>query len=156
MIGVQFDEIDGNAELPVERYAIIALAGHPTEIPGDLIGVTMWDGVSEWTPPDYTVAELYDPARHHASVRPIPVPDQVDNFQVRALLMGIPGSAPGCTLFQDVDAMLKAEGGVSLQAWEYSNKVSRTGALVHAMATRLGIGEAGLDDMFRRAAAITA
>lgn len=86
----------------------------------------------------------------------VQVPATVSNFQCRALLMGLPGSAPGRTLFQDVDAMLHAEGGVALQAWEYANDVARQGALVAKMAGRLGLSDAQVDDLFVTASGIVA
>ena len=86
---------------------------------------------------------------------PPPVPREVTNFQTRALLMGMPGSAPGRTLFQDVDDALRALGGVPWQAWEYTTTIPRQSALVAALAAQFDLTEAALDDMFRAAAQIS-
>ncbi len=86
---------------------------------------------------------------------PPPVPREVSNFQVRALLMEMPGGAPGRTLFQDVDDALGAIGGKAWQAWEYTYAVPRQSALVVALAAQFNLTEAALDDMFRAAAQIT-
>ena len=40
------------------------------------------------------------------------VPNEVSNLQARAVLMQMPGSAEGRTLFDDVDDTLRAQGGV--------------------------------------------
>lgn len=86
---------------------------------------------------------------------PPPVPREVTNFQTRALLMGLPGSAPGRTLFQDVDDALRALGGVPWQAWEYTTTIPRQSALVAALGAQFNLTEAALDDMFRAAAQIS-
>jgi hypothetical protein len=86
---------------------------------------------------------------------PPPVPREVTNFQTRALLMGMPGSAAGRTLFQDVDDALRALGGVPWQAWEYTTTIPRQSALVAALAAQFDLTEAALDDMFRAAAQIS-
>jgi hypothetical protein len=87
--------------------------------------------------------------------QPPQVPSEVTNFQARALLMGMPGSAEGRTLFQDVDDALRALGGVPWQAWEYTTTIPRQSALVAALAAQFDLTEAALDDMFRAAAQIS-
>jgi hypothetical protein len=87
---------------------------------------------------------------------PPPVPREVSNFQARALLMNMPGSAAGRTMFDDVDDALRTRGGVAWQAWEYTTSIPRDSALVAAIASEFGLSEAALDDMFRAAAAIRA
>lgn len=77
------------------------------------------------------------------------VPPTVTLFQCRAALMQ-------SGLFNRVDAAVKAQGGIALQAWEYANEVSRSGALVLAMAGSLGLSADDVDDMFIEAAGITA
>lgn len=82
-------------------------------------------------------------------------PEEVSNFQVRALLMGMPGAAVGRSLFQDVDDALRQEGGVAWQAWEYTYTIPRNSALVAALAAQFNLNAAALDEMFRAAAQIT-
>jgi hypothetical protein len=84
------------------------------------------------------------------------VPHEVTNFQARALLMNMPGSAPGRSLFQDVDDTLRSLGGVEWQAWEYTTVFPRKSALVEAIGAQLNLTEAQLDEMFVAAAAIGA
>lgn len=83
------------------------------------------------------------------------VPQQVSLFQARAMLMNVPSSTPGRTLFDEVDDAMKAQGGVALQAWEYATVVLRNGPLVSSLAAMLGISEAAMDEMFIQAAQIT-
>lgn len=80
-----------------------------------------------------------------------PVPQAVTNFQARAVLL-----AAG--LFDRVnDALLALPANATArQAWEYANKLTRTGTLVNSMAETLGFTAAQLDDLFRQAATIEA
>ena len=85
------------------------------------------------------------------------VPQAVTLFQLRAALHGLPGKQdPARTLFDEVDAAVKALGGVALQAWEYAQTVTRTGAVVSQVAAGLGVSDEALDDLFITAAAISA
>ena len=85
---------------------------------------------------------------------PPPVPPEVTNFQARALLMNMPGSAAGRSLFKDVDDTLRALGGVEWQAWEYTTIFPRNSQLIATLAAQLGLTDAQLDQMFIAAAAI--
>jgi hypothetical protein len=84
------------------------------------------------------------------------VPREVTNFQARALLMNMPGSAAGRSLFQDVDDTLRAVGGVEWQAWEYTTIFPRNSQLIATLGAQLGLTDAQLDQMFIAAAAISA
>lgn len=86
---------------------------------------------------------------------PPPVPREVSNFQVRALLMEMPGNGPGRSLFDDVDDTLRAAGGKAWQAWEYTYTIPRGSDLVQAMAAQFNLSDAALDEMFRAAAQIS-
>lgn len=83
------------------------------------------------------------------------VPQQITNFQARALLMQLPGSAEGRTLFQDVDDKLQALGGVAWQAWEYTTVFPRDSALIATVAAQFNLTSAQIDDMFRTAETIS-
>ncbi len=85
---------------------------------------------------------------------PAPVPREVTNFQARALLMNMPGSAAGRSLFQDVDDTLRALGGVEWQAWEYTTIFPRNSQLIATLAAQIGLTDAQIDQMFIAAAAI--
>ena len=85
---------------------------------------------------------------------PPSVPSQITNFQARALLMQMPGSADGRSLFQDVDDTLRELGGVEWQAWEYTTIFPRNSQLIATLGAQLGITDAQLDQMFIAAAAI--
>lgn len=102
------------------------------------------DAWSAWTPS----TPPQDPAS--------PVPIEITNFQARAVLHGVPGSAEGRSLFDDVDDALRAQGGMAWQAWEYANTITRNGSLVNAMATQFGISDAQMDAMFTLGATISA
>ena len=102
--------------------------------------------VTDLTPEE--IAALPPPA-------PPPVPQEVTNFQARALLMNMPGSAEGRTLFQDVDDALRVLGGVPLQAWEYGTVFPRQSELISTMAAQFNLTDEQLDQMFIAAAQIT-
>jgi hypothetical protein len=86
---------------------------------------------------------------------PPSVPQEVTNFQARALLMNMPGSAPGRSLFQDVNDTLQAMGGVEWQAWEYTTIFPRNSQLIAAIGAQFNLTDAQLDQMFIAAAAIS-
>jgi hypothetical protein len=94
-----------------------------------------------------------DPAKA-AEIDRRAVPREITNFQARALLMNMPGSAPGRSLFQDVDDTLRALGGVELQAWEYTTIFPRDSQLIAAIGAQLNLTGAQLDQMFIAAAAV--
>ena len=83
------------------------------------------------------------------------VPSQITNFQARALLVQMPGSAEGRTLFQDVDDAMAQLGGVSWQAWEYTTSFPRDSELMATMAAQFNLTQAQIDDMFIAAAQIS-
>ncbi len=83
------------------------------------------------------------------------VPREVTNFQARALLKSMPGSADGRSLFDDVNDALEAMGGVPWQAWEYTTVFPRDSQLIAAIGSQLGLTDAQLDQMFAEAAAIS-
>lgn len=86
---------------------------------------------------------------------PPPVPQEVTNFQARALLLNMPGSAEGRSLFDDVDQALRAFGGLAFQAWEYGTVFPRESELIATMAQQFNLTEAQLDQMFIAAAQIS-
>lgn len=86
---------------------------------------------------------------------PAPVPTSITNFQARALLMQMPGSAEGRTLFQDVDETLQQLGGVAYQAWEYTTIFPRDSELIATMATQFNLTNTQLDEMFIAASQIS-
>lgn len=113
---------------------LTAITGHPadrwvmvTVATGNPGAGQRWDGTVFLTPP----------------------PETVTMFQLRAALMET-------DRFTAVDNAVHALGGVALQAWEYAHEVNRKGTLVRQVATGLGVTDAELDDLFRRAAAISA
>ena len=82
------------------------------------------------------------------------IPREVTNFQARALLLNMPGSAAGRSLFQDVDDTLRAMGGVEWQAWEYTTIFPRDSQLIATLGTQMGLTDAQLDQMFIAASAL--
>lgn len=91
---------------------------------------------------------------------PEPVPQEVTNFQARAVLLATPSPTgiEGRTLFHDVNEAMVALGQFhpAFQAWEYANTITRNGATVEAMAAQFGLTSAQLDEMFRQAALVEA
>ena len=86
---------------------------------------------------------------------PPPVPQEVTNFQARALLLQMPGSVEGRTLFQDVDDALRQLGGVAWQAWEYTAIFPRDSELIATLAAQFNLTDEQLDQMFIAAAQIS-
>ena len=87
---------------------------------------------------------------------PATVPQTITNAQCRVMLLNTPNPANSTqTLFDVVDAAMKAAGGAELQFWEYANEIDRNGALVSSMISRLGLTSAQVDQMFIQAAALT-
>ena len=84
------------------------------------------------------------------------VPASVTNFQARAVLLQMPGSAAGRSLFEDVDDALRGMGGAAWQAWEFANEFTRHGALVGQMGANFGMTAAQLDALFTAAAKVSA
>jgi hypothetical protein len=83
------------------------------------------------------------------------VPVEVTNLQARMVMMQTPGRTNGMSLFEEVDAALRATGGTAWMAWEYANTISRNSQLVQQLATQFGLSDRQLDEMFIRAAQIT-
>jgi hypothetical protein len=76
------------------------------------------------------------------------IPEFVTLAQARAALMD-------AGLFVKVDTFIKASGNaLAAMAWEYTNNVSRNGALVKALAPAAGLTDAQLDQLFIKAANI--
>lgn len=114
-------------------------------------GVPLWAGVAPWqdeAPPP---------------LAPGVVPTRITMAQARAVLLLTPGSAPGRTLFDDVDDALRAErdaggvaGRVAWQFWEFANELERRSAMVARLAAGLGLSGAAVDELFRAAVRIAA
>ena len=96
------------------------------------------------------------PAGWIAPIPPRQVPDSVTNFQARAILLRMPGSAAGRSLFNDVDDALKALGGEAFQAWEFGNDFMRDGLLVSQMGVQFGMSPAQIDALFIAASSVSA
>ena len=104
---------------------------------------------------DMTEAEAAEFLASLPTEQPPSVPSTITNFQARALLMQMPGSTEGRTLFQDVDEALQELGGVAYQAWEYTTIFPRDSELIAAMAAQFNLTNAQLDEMFIAAAQIS-
>ena len=85
---------------------------------------------------------------------PPPVPQEVTNFQARALLMNMPVNAEGRSLFDDVNDALRAVGGVAFQAWEYGTVFPRDSELIATLSAQFNLTDEQLDQMFIAAAQI--
>ena len=83
------------------------------------------------------------------------VPAAVTNFQARAVMMATPMPGGG-SLFDAVDATLRAEGGVRWQAWEQANEFVRNGMMINGMAADFGMTQADIDRLFIAASTVTA
>jgi hypothetical protein len=88
-----------------------------------------------------------------------PAPDEITNFQARALLMQMASpfrqtEEDERTMFHDADDYCRAAGGAVWQAWEYANVFLRKGLLVQTMKGLWGLSDAQIDSMFAAAARI--
>lgn len=129
-----------------DRYHPDVLKGFVALGPADAQRVRpgwLWDGLV-FSPP---------PAPGPAPRR---VPAAVTNFQARAVLMGLPGPGGAGSLFDAVDAALRAEGGPAWQAWEYANEFTRGGELLARMAEVFGLSAERLDELFLAASEVEA
>lgn len=75
-------------------------------------------------------------------------PLKVTNYQARTVMRATPSKMGGASLFADVDAALKAQGGAALDAWEYANEVFRHGQFVAGLAANFGLSDADVRDLF--------
>jgi len=126
----------------LDYYHIVALDGTQTT-------VTVPTGTPYWR-----ALGLVGPGGE--APKPI-IPISATNFQIRAALMSMPAlGAQSGTMFDLVDAAVKSEAGLALQAWEYANDVDRTGPLVQQMAAAFGFSEDQLDQLFLEASTISA
>jgi hypothetical protein len=116
--------------------------------------LTCEDGIVYLVSPDHQklVGVTIDEFIPHAPS----VPPSITNFQARAVLMSLPGSSPDRTLFDDINEVLKSEGGFAWQAWEQANEFTRNGLLVNDMGERFGLTQEELDQMFIQGARIEA
>lgn len=142
-----FAEIDPEAALPTR-----VIGWYDTEIvayprlpdPERLVEMDSGQWAARMTTPEYDGEAFV--------VGPPPprfVPPAVTLFQCRTQLRRMGHLA-------EVDGWVKSQGGEALDAWEYSNEVSRSGALVGLVAEVFGWTEEQRDDFFIQAAGITA
>ena len=82
------------------------------------------------------------------------VPPQVTRFQAREALRQTPSATAGVSLFDKVDAYMKAQGGEALRAWEEVGVFVRTSPMVAAIGQQLGMSSADLDALFALAGSI--
>jgi len=127
---------------------------------GVVDNMVLWDGVSEWTPPEGVTLVMdppagvgigwaYDGASWTApEPPPVPVPEEVRQAQARRALL-VAG------LLDDVEAAVAAASQDIQIAWEYEPNIRRDSPMIGALAPALGLTDAQIDDLFRAAAAIT-
>jgi hypothetical protein len=103
------------------------------------------------TPRFATAAETAEiEARKAQAAKPM-VPDQVTMRQARLALLG------AGLLYQvspTIDALDSPDREVARIEWDYSSAVSRHRPLVTMLATKLGLSDAQLDDLFITAAVL--
>lgn len=136
----------GVAGVPSEQYVPEIAALYDTLVPeGTVNGAKLIDGV--WTNPPPVFPP--EPSPYVA-----PVPDNITNAQARYVLRRTPTATAGVTLFDAVDAAVKAQGGDILQFWEYANLFYRQSPSILGLAAALGLTSAELDDLFRTASEV--
>jgi len=73
----------------------------------------------------------------------------VTNYQTRKTLGAIPSPInTGKTLFDDVDAYCKAQGGDVGMAWEYANVFVRNDPMIKGLGVALNLSADQLDALF--------
>jgi len=122
--------------------------------------MVLWDGVTEWTPPEGVTMVSNPPAGvgigwaysggtfTAPTPPPAPVPAEVPQWQARRAL-----HAAG--LLTAVEAAVAASSEDVKITWEYAPNIRRDSPMIAALAPVLGLTDAQLDDLFRAAAAIT-
>jgi len=83
------------------------------------------------------------------------VPPQVTRFQAREALRQTSSATAGVSLFDKVDAYMKAQGGDALRAWEEVGVFVRTSPMVLALGQQLGLSDKQMDALFRTAGSIS-
>lgn len=136
--------------------------GNPSSIRVDINGATNFVPIALGNADYEAIMALVAAGQLTIQDAPLPAPPQaplvpveITNFQARALLMQIPGSAQGRTFFEDVDDALRALGGVAWQAWEYTTVFPRNSELIATMAAQFNLSEAQIDQMFIAASQIS-
>lgn len=81
-----------------------------------------------------------------------PVPFSITNAQARYVFRRTPYGEG--TLFDAVDAAVRATGGDIVDFWDYANEFERDSAAILGLAAALSITSAQLDDLFRTAKAV--
>lgn len=62
----------------------------------------------------------------------------------------------GKTLFDDIDAYCKAQGGVTAMAWDWANEFTRDGAMVEQILKgNVNLTDAQIDQLFIAASQVT-
>lgn len=84
------------------------------------------------------------------------VPQQVSIMQAVLALHAVPGSGPGKTLLDDVEAAVAAAPDARIPlAWKRATVLDRRGTFVLTLAAGLGLNDAKLDELFTAAATIS-
>lgn len=100
----------------------------------------------------------YDGAKFTPPPDVVRAPDAVSMFQAREALRRTE-RADGGNLLDAVGAFVdsqRTEQPTLALAWEYATEVERRGVFVTTLAAKFGLDDAALDELFRRAATISA
>ncbi len=101
------------------------------------------------------VFEPLDPLPAAEAGKPA-APDAVPRWAALAVMRQT-SSAPGMSLYDVVDADVRASGDVVLQSWwEGGSEMRRDSAALAALAARRGLSPAAVDAMFAAAGALAA
>lgn len=93
---------------------------------------------------EVVIDETFD---SEASFAPPPFPEHVALWRARAALAE-------AGLIEAVNAAVASLGAAALQWWEYGTEVERAHPRIAQLAAALGLTDAQIDDLFRRAAVI--
>jgi hypothetical protein len=139
------------------RFAIIR-GDHVVNVVEAAPGFEPGDGCRAMPSPDASPGWRFDGEGFAPAAPEADPPRAISMFQAREALRNTP--APGgdnllAAAQAVVDEARDAQPTLAL-AWEYATQIDRDGALVAALASRLGLDGPAIDDLFRRAGAVGA
>ena len=133
---------------PNKPGRVILVLGNNAPVP---MGHTMRDATEDEAIAIRSGRTWWNPATTELTAPVPPVPLEIANWRARAVLK-LAG------LITDVESQLAVmpgtDGIVARTAWESGSPLVRNGTTVRLLATKLGLTDQQVDDMFRQAAAL--
>lgn len=125
---------------------------------GQGCGHIIHNPADHYEPPAGMSLVLRDEWKGEMYVPPVSVvvPDQVEAWRIKAILVSMPGRIGGGTLLEDANVVASKAGGVAAIAWNGAPFFTRASPTIAALAPTLGLEPADLDRIFIEAAQVEA